>query len=301
MSSSVPEFILFMQHGWADDNRAMISLAKNLVGADIPVIAPDLGYVQTWLRIEPLIKKVEKAAAQEIARYPNVPLRIVGHSMGGLIWLEVLNRHPEWWAQVHSLVLVASPVGGADLGRLFDPLQLGLGIAADLGRNRKSIAEEIAAVVPILDIAGDIDGGSDGTITVESTRFHDARYVCLNGLSHPEMRNHPLVAETILQFWQDVTRFDPIKYDEIVRLLQAVPGMTDAHQRGFNQAKIAIYLENGGSIRTWSNLLGIDHVFVASPDDRCLYAGYVGWMHSQDLEQALVKIRQEYGITSPTP
>ena len=300
MSDPVPDFILFVQHGWADDNRAMVSLANQLVDEQVPVIAPDLGYIQPWLRMKPLIQQVEKVAQQELARYPAVPVRIVGHSMGGLIWLEVLNRHPEWWTRVHSLVLVASPVGGADLGRLIDPLKMGLGIAADLGENRKPIAEQIAAVIPTLSIAGDIDEGSDGTVTIECTRFSDTRYTCLAGLSHPAMRNHPQVAETILQFWADINCFDPIKYDDIVRLLQTVPGITDGHRRGFKRAKVTVHLASGGTVRTWRNWLGINHVFVASPDHRCLYAGYVGWMHSEELEAAIGKIRQEYGVT-PQP
>lgn len=313
MVDVTPAFILFAQHGWADGNRSMMALAHHLVAdldlaiatepvaepdikSTVPIVAPDLGYLQTWIRIAPLVQTVETIAIQQMALYPQTPFRIVGHSMGGLIWLEVLNRHPDWWANVHSLVLVASPVGGADLGRVIDPFNLGIGIATDLGTNRKQIAEKIAAAIPTLIIAGDYDGGSDGTVPVECTRFANAQFVCLPGLSHPALRNHPSVASIIRDFWRDTTIGELIEYDQVIRRLQTVSGMTDAHWRGFYEATIVTQLDNGGTIRTWKNWLGVDHVFVACPKGKCLYAGFVGWMHAVNLKQALTEIQQTYGI-----
>ncbi|GAB4379212.1 MAG: hypothetical protein Kow00121_32910 [Elainellaceae cyanobacterium] len=287
---SSEEFVLFVQHGWADDNRAMLALAFDLVAGSVPVVAPNLGYLQTWIRIAPLIDTVEAIATANLASQPDLPIRIVGHSMGGLIWLEILNRHREWWSRVHSLVLVASPVGGADLGRLIDPLNLGIGIAADLGTNRKAIAAEIASVIPTLVIAGDVDGGSDGTVPVTCTRFANARFICLPGLSHPVLRNHPQVTLTIRDFWVDFEIGGRIEFDAIVQRLHAVPGITDGHQRDFDKAQVIMKLSNGGTIRRWKSLLGIEHVFVASPDGECLYAGFVGWLHIDDLQQALQEI-----------
>jgi pimeloyl-ACP methyl ester carboxylesterase len=298
MNSIDPEFLLFAQHGWADDNRAMTRLAQDLVNEkeQVLIVAPCLDYLQTWIRIAPLIQTVETTAALYMTDYPDVPLRIVGHSMGGLIWLEVLNRHPRWWSRVHSLVLVASPVGGADLGRLIDPLNLGLGIAADLGVNRKPIAEAIAAQIPTLVIAGDIDQGSDGTVPVECTKVPNAQFVRLPQLSHSALRNHPLVASVIREFWLGTPVGEAVGYDEVIRRLHRVPGMTDGHRRDFDRAQVIMFLQNGGTVRTWINFLGIYHVFVASPQGQCLYAGFVGWLHSEELQQALKEIRQEYAV-----
>ncbi|MBF2002885.1 MAG: alpha/beta hydrolase [Synechococcales cyanobacterium M58_A2018_015] len=294
--SNSPDFILFTQHGWADDNRAMTTLAKSLATEQTLIVAPNLGYLNTWLWIEPLIKIVEQVASQQIATYPNVPLRIVGHSMGGLIWLEVLHRHPDWWLQIHSLVLIGSPVGGSDLGRLIDPLGLGIGIARDLGINRKPIAEAIAAEIPTLVIAGDYDNGSDGTVTIDCTKFANAHFVCLPGVSHPASRHHAMVIATIQDFWQDHNIGESIEIDHIIRRLHAVPGMTDGHRRDFAEAKVLMHLDNGGTIRGWRNPLGVNHVFVACPQGTCLYAGFVGWLHAQDLQHALNDIRQAYAI-----
>ncbi|NJN86543.1 MAG: alpha/beta hydrolase [Leptolyngbyaceae cyanobacterium SL_7_1] len=294
-SPIAPEFLLFVQHGWADDNRAMLSLAQHLVTDTTPIIAPDLGFLETWIRITPLIAGVEAIALQQFTRYPDVPIRIVGHSMGGLIWLEVLSRHPEWWSKVHSLVLVASPVGGADLGRLIDPLNLGIGIAGDLGRNRTALAVAIAASIPTLMIAGDSDGGSDGIVPVVCTRFANAQFVCLSGIAHAAMRTHPKVIATIHEFWTGTANYEVVAADDMIQRLRAVPGMTDGHWRDFNRATIAMHLNTGGTLRVWINPLGIPHVFLASPGGECLYAGFVGWLHTNDLHQALADIRQVYG------
>lgn len=294
-----PDYILFAQHGWADDNRAMMSLAQGLAGESAKIIAPCLNYAMTWLRMEPLIYEIEKQAATALVEYPESPLRIIGHSMGGLIWLEILNRHPDWHLRVEFLTLIASPVGGADLGRIIDPLQVGVGIAADLGKNRRPMAAAIAAEIETLVLAGDLDQGSDGTITVESTKVPNAQFVCLTGLSHAAMRYHPSVIDRIQQFWQGEILSELITVHPIIETIRAIPGMTDAHLRGFGKATPLMTFEDGVSIRVWRNSLGIEHVFVVSPHGRCLYGGYVGWLHTEDLWQTLQKLQAEETVTPP--
>ncbi|NEQ86615.1 MAG: alpha/beta hydrolase, partial [Moorea sp. SIO2I5] len=157
-----PDFLLYAQHGWADTSKAIANLAQSIATSRTAIIAPDLGWFKTWLWIEPLIKQLEHIVLDTIVTYPQTPIRIIGHSMGGLIWLELLSRHQDWWSQVESLVLIGSPIGGADLARIIDPLGIGIGIAKDLGINRRQLAESIGAVIPTLVIAGDSDHGSDG-------------------------------------------------------------------------------------------------------------------------------------------
>lgn len=298
MSVESPDFILYAQHGWADDNREIAALASSLATSKTRVIAPHLSYIQTWMRIDPLIRVVEEIAIATTIAHPDTPIKIIGHSMGGLIWLEVLNRHPEWWSLVHSLVLLASPVGGADLGRIIDPFSIGIGIAQGLGKNRRPIAEKIAAFVPTFVIAGDVDGGGDGTITVGSTKVRHAQFLRLLGLSHPALRNHPLVAAAIREFWARARELEEnVKYtdlDEVIQRLQSVPGMIDAHQRDFYRAKAFMTLKDGTTIRTWKNLMGVDHVFVSSPEGQYLYGGFVGWMHAENLLQTLKEIKRNY-------
>jgi hypothetical protein len=284
-------YILFAQHGWADDNRAMVCLAKDLAPVEAQIVAPCLNYAMTWLRMEPLIAEVEKQATVVLQEFPQSPWRIIGHSMGGLIWLELLKRHPDWRLRVEFLTLVASPVGGADLGRIIDPLQVGVGIATDLGKDRRSMAASIAAEIDTLVLAGDVDNGSDGTIPLESTKVPNAQFVCLTGLSHAAMRYHPTVIDRIQRFWQGESLGDPISSHPIIEKIRAVPGMTDAHLRGFDKAATLLTLEDGISIRVWRSPLGIDHVFVASPHGRCLYGGYVGWIHAAELWATLQELK----------
>lgn len=292
----MPDYILYAQHGWADEHRGIHQLAQQIASPNAEVIAPNLGFINTWIRINPLVNKVEAIAAKTQAAHPNTPLRIVGHSMGGLIWLEVLSRHPEWWPQVESLVLVGSPVGGADLSRMFDPFEWGIGIAKDLGTNRRAIAEQIAAKVPTLIIAGDYDGGSDGVVPVECTKVHLASYVTVNNINHASLKKHPVVGDIIQQFWQSADHLcvpSPIETpcDRIIRQLQSIPGITDAHYRGFKKSELWALLPNGLSLRTWRSPLKIHHVFLANYMGDCLFAGFVGWPHTQDLYDALCEIR----------
>lgn len=290
-----PDFILFAQHGWADTHHAIASLARSLATPQSHLVTPNLGWLKTWWRIEPLIQQVEIIATETITQYPDTPIRIIGHSMGGLIWLEILNQHPEWWSQIESCVLVASPIGGADLARLIDPLGIGIGIAGALGINRRQMAQSIAKMIPTLVIAGDKDGGSDGTITLESTKFPHAKFVSIPNLAHAQLKNHPTVTKIIRKFWANPTLTPPDFLGftaQLIERLQSIPGMTDAHPRDFSRSQPYLTFANGFTIRRWTNPLQVDHVFVASPEGKCLYSGFVGWMHRAALNQTLAEIRE---------
>lgn len=292
-----PSTILFVQHGWADTCDRTLQLGQRLATAETIVIAPDLGWLNTWLWIEPLIERVEAEAKSAIATYSHASIDIIGHSMGGLIWLEVLDRHPEWWTKIRSLVLVASPIGGADLARTIDPLNIGFGIARDLGKNRRAIAEKIARHIPTLAIAGNFDNGSDGTITIESTKFAYSRFVCLPNRFHAELKAHPDLDDIIRAFWQDPAITSSLESDFtnlLIARLRWIPGMTDAHWRDFERSQTYITFKNNITVSTWSNPLQLDHVFVANGDRQCLYAGFVGWLHRQDLKIALQEIEQTH-------
>ncbi|MBM0742568.1 lysophospholipase [Phormidium sp. CLA17] len=296
MPVTAPEFVLYAQHGWADDCRAMRSLAQTLATSEALIVAPSLGFIKTWLRIEPLIQAVEQLVINTTLQSPDLPMRIVGHSLGGLIWLEILDRHPEWWSRVESIVLVGSPVGGADLARALDPMKLGLGIARDLGANRRPLAEAIAAQIPMLVIAGDVDDGSDGTVPIAATKVFGAEFVSITRVTHSALKNHPAVAAAIRQFW-DLPKdriAQPMEPDLsilLIRRLQAIDGMTDGHRRGFNQSSLFLTLEDGTTLRTWKNPWGIDHVFVACSEGTCLYSGFVGWGHVRELQETLESLK----------
>jgi len=302
MSNSMPnlatDFILFAQHGWADTNHDIGQLARSLSTPNNPTYIPSLGWINTWLEITPLIDKVEKIAMEAIATYPDLPLRIIAHSMGGLIWLEILNRHPEWFSKVHSLILIGSPVGGSDLGRLFDPLRLFPLMARDLGKNRRSIAEALASQIPTASIVGDIGHNTDGTVPISCSQFAHAHFVRLKGINHPTLKNHPQVATAIREFWANPV-ITPLQIDntasQLIAKLQSLD-LTEISNRNFEKnlkyAKVTQTYSDGTKLWQWTNPLQIIHVFVTVPSDElgnivssdlCVYSAYASWQDKNKL------------------
>ena len=292
-NSPQPEFLFFAQHGWSDRGNDIGQLARALASENTAVFAPSLGILNTYWRIESLIERVENLAYDKIDRYPQTPLKIMGHSMGGLIWLEVLNRHPEWWQKVHSLVVIGSPTGGADLARIIDPLGIGIGIARDLGKNRRSLAEKIAREIPTLSIASDLGNGSDGMVSLASTKFAHSQFVCLEGILHARLKRHLDLIPIIRDFWSNpqISQFKPDFATKVIRYLQQIPGMTDASHRYIERSQLLYRLPQGIAIRTYKNWANITHVFVTDRRESCLYAGYVGWLHHFQLRQTLKELK----------
>ena len=293
---SNPKFILFAQHGWADTASDIGKLAKTAADSQTMITAPSLGLINTFIRIEPLVERLEQIATQVINSYPDTPIKIMGHSMGGLICLEVLSRHPDWWQKVHSLILLGSPVGGSNIARLIDPLGIGIGMARDLGKNRRHLAEKIAQKIPTLSVASDINLGSDGLVTVENTKFAYANWMLISGIPHAAMKCHPEMISVIQNFWSNPQLGASPQGDctsEVIRRLRSLPGMTDADRRHLERSRIVVNFADGTMIKTWNNPLGINHVFVVGrEEEQCLYSGYVGLIHTSGLRKAIQEIRQ---------
>ena len=290
--SNNPEFLLFAQHGWADKGNDIGKLATAAANSDL-VIAPSLGLIKTFIRIDSLVEQIEHIASPIIDRYPHTPIKIIGHSMGGLMWLEVLNRNPQWWHKVHSLILLGSPVGGSDIARVIDPFSIGIGTAKCLGKNRRQIAEKIARQIPTLSVASDLKMGSDGLVTVESTKFAHANWLLISQMPHTAMKYHPQMIPIIQKFWANPQLGSPPQTDfatQSIEILRSVTGMTDANYRNFERSQIRVSLADSTKIHTW-NTLGLNYVFV-SQQGRCRYAGYVGWIHAGELNKAIAKIKQ---------
>lgn len=81
---------------------------------------------------------------------------------------------------------------------------------------------------------------------------------------------------------------------EVIAILDRVPGITRAHHRDFKSSNPIIRLRDGSTVRTWKNPLGVDHVFIADRNENMIYGGFVGWIHSEGLNQAINRIRRDY-------
>jgi hypothetical protein len=302
MPNLATDFILFAQHGWADTNHDIGQLARSLTSPHHPTYVPNLGWINTWLQIAPLVDKVEKITIEAIATYPDLPLRIIAHSMGGLIWLEILNRHPEWFSKVHSLILIGSPVGGSDLGRLFEPLRLFPLMARDLGKNRRSIAEAIASEIPTASIVGDIGYNTDGMVPIGCSQFAYAHFVRLKGINHPKLKIHPQVAAAIREFWANPV-ITPLQTDTASQLIAKLRSLdlTEISNRSFEQnlkyAKVIQTYVDGTKLWQWTNPCQITHVFVTvhrnrqsnliRSGDLCVYSAYASWQDKNKLAIAM--------------
>lgn len=294
VGNNSPEYLLFAQHGWADTGDNIGRLATAAVDSRTKVIAPSLGYIKTFIRIELLVKQIEEIATAAIKNDPDVPIKIIGHSMGGLMWLEVLSRNPQWWDRVHSFILLGSPVGGSNMARIIDPLGFGIGSAADLGKNRRQLAEKIAQQIPTYSVASDIGMGTDGLVTVENTKFDYSNWQLVSGIAHSAMRYHPDMIRIMQNFWANPQLGLPPEAtltNQLINCLRSVPGMTDTDYRDFGRSQIVAHLPDDLTLHTWNNSLGLDHVYLAR-QQRCLYAGYVGLIHIWGLRQIISRIKK---------
>ena len=295
MTDKEPEFLLFAQHGWADTGNTINRLARAVASPDTIVTVPSLGLIKTFISIKPLVKRIEQITNEVIDKYPNTPLKIIGHSMGGLMWLEVLNCNPQWWHKVHSLILLGSPVGGSNLARIIDPFGIGIGTAKCLGKNRRPMAEKIARQIPTLSVASDVNMGTDGLVTVENTKFDRANWLLVSDIPHSAMRSHPQMIPIVKNFWANPRLGSPPATDyasQFIRHLRSVPGMTDTDYSNFKRSRMIASFADGTTIHTWSNPLGISHVYVGKPSQQCVYAGYVGLIHLLGFKKAIAEIEQ---------
>ncbi len=80
---------------------------------------------------------------------------------------------------------------------------------------------------------------------------------------------------------------------QLINQLQRVQGITDADKTDFSKSHPHILFKNGLAVHTWKNQLGVDHVFITDYSEKCVYGGYVGWMHSKYLEIALERLHNE--------
>jgi pimeloyl-ACP methyl ester carboxylesterase len=293
-ASDTPSYVLFVQHGWADRAASLRPLARGLTTPKTTVVNPNLGFLQTWVRLEALVQRVEREAQAAIAAAPHSLLRVVGHSMGGLIWLEVLDRHPEWWTRVDGVVLVGSPIAGVDVAHLADPLDLAIG--RDLKVDRRPIARRLAARIPLLSIAGKSDATSDGLVRVAEATAPGVRTVVVPGVRHRALRSSRAVVLLCREFFRHLEPTPPPPADIVARL-RTIPGMSVSRSRSIFTPPLALLFRDGSALLAGRTVLGIDEVAYFAPDGTPRYAGYVGWSDARHLREGLAALRRDYAAS----
>lgn len=80
----------------------------------------------------------------------------------------------------------------------------------------------------------------------------------------------------------------------VIKMLQSVPGITQANKRDVVRAIYQFTLTDGTELKTFKNPVGVDHVFLVDKDGVMVYGGYVGWIHSKGLFSMIDNIRMKY-------
>ncbi|MDF5739990.1 MULTISPECIES: hypothetical protein [unclassified Nostoc] len=81
---------------------------------------------------------------------------------------------------------------------------------------------------------------------------------------------------------------------EVVEILVNVPGMTMAHSRDFQRATPFFTLKDKTVIKIFINPAQVKHIFLADYNNKMIFGGYVGWIHTKEMNKAIDKIKKEF-------
>ena len=82
--------------------------------------------------------------------------------------------------------------------------------------------------------------------------------------------------------------------EEVVDALSQVDGMTQAHSRNFKRATPRFTLRDGSVLKIWQSPLSVNYVFIADCDSNMVFGGFVGWVHTDGLNDAVAAIKQKF-------
>jgi len=125
--------VVLALHGMNDYRHAFADVGVHLAASGIATYAYDQrGFGETewrgiWAGAERLVLDMETMAALLHARYPDVPLYLMGDSMGGAVLLASLGHNPGL-QDVSGMVLVAPAVWGRETMNPLQRLLLWLGV-----------------------------------------------------------------------------------------------------------------------------------------------------------------------------
>lgn len=87
----------------------------------------------------------------------------------------------------------------------------------------------------------------------------------------------------------------PTTMEDVITRLYKVPGMTNDHLRLYvDKASIYVRFKDGsGTLRLFINALKITHVYIFDRKNKCLFGGYVGWIHDRKLKHEVELIKND--------
>jgi pimeloyl-ACP methyl ester carboxylesterase len=141
------------------------------------------------------------------------PAHFVGHSLGGLVVMDALNRHPEIAAG--RVVLLGTPARGCYAGRRIARYPAGrwfLGQSESLWREgraarwtRPEALGVIAGTLPLGlgRVLGRLPGANDGVVCLEETSIDGMADRAVLRVGHSAMLISSLVAENVAAFLND--------------------------------------------------------------------------------------------------
>lgn len=85
---------------------------------------------------------------------------------------------------------------------------------------------------------------------------------------------------------------------KVVDILYKVPGMTTADNNNFQKATHFFKLQDGTRVKIYINFFRVKHIFLENSNNQMIFGGYVGWIHTKRLNEAMDNIRKEFGDTN---
>jgi pimeloyl-ACP methyl ester carboxylesterase len=145
-----------------------------------------------------------------LARFARDAAFFVGHSLGGVLMLDMLNRHPE--IEAAGVVLLGSPVRGCLAGRRLGRARLGrwmLGASCPLWEERparwthRAPLGVVAGTLPLglgRAVAGALPGPNDGVVCVDETAVEGMRERTLVRQGHSMLIVSAQVSDLVQRF-----------------------------------------------------------------------------------------------------
>ncbi|MBD2626486.1 hypothetical protein [Trichormus variabilis] len=81
---------------------------------------------------------------------------------------------------------------------------------------------------------------------------------------------------------------------QVVEILVNVPGMTMAHSRDFQRATPLFTLKDQTLVKIFINAAHVKHIFLADHNNKMVFGGYVGLIHTKGLNEAIDNIKKEF-------